>query len=112
MLDPDGGLDGRIAAVLDAGPCPVGLESTIVGWSGDRATLLRPGGRVLVELDAAGRCDRGSAQLTRDGRTGTAFPWARLDGGGLAEIAVPARLAVTEVWTERRRSFALLARAA
>ena len=44
VLDPDGGLDGRIAAVLDAGPCPVGLESTIVGWSGDRATLLRPGG--------------------------------------------------------------------
>lgn len=44
VLDPEGGLDGRIAAVLDAGPCPVGLESTIVGWSDDRATLLRPGG--------------------------------------------------------------------
>ena len=25
------GLDGKIAAVLDDGPCPVGLESTIVG---------------------------------------------------------------------------------
>jgi L-threonylcarbamoyladenylate synthase len=44
VLDLDGGLDGRIAAVLDAGPCPVGLESTIIGWSGNRATLLRPGG--------------------------------------------------------------------
>ncbi|WP_374301569.1 L-threonylcarbamoyladenylate synthase [Paracoccus sp. (in: a-proteobacteria)] len=44
VLDPDGGLDGRIAAVLDAGPCPVGLESTIVGWPSGRATLLRPGG--------------------------------------------------------------------
>lgn len=44
VLDPDGGLDGRIAAVLDAGPCPVGVESTIVGWPRGRATLLRPGG--------------------------------------------------------------------
>lgn len=44
VLDPDGGLDGRIAAVLDAGPCPVGVESTIIGWEGDRAVLLRPGG--------------------------------------------------------------------
>ena len=44
VLDPDGGLDGRIGAVLDAGSCLVGLESTIVGWPGRRATLLRPGG--------------------------------------------------------------------
>ena len=44
VLDPDGGLDGRIAAVLDGGACPVGVESTIVGWRDGRATLLRPGG--------------------------------------------------------------------
>ncbi|WP_042252946.1 L-threonylcarbamoyladenylate synthase, partial [Paracoccus sp. PAMC 22219] len=44
VLDPDGGLDGRIAAVLDGGACPVGVESTIVGWQDGRATLLRPGG--------------------------------------------------------------------
>ena len=44
VLDPDGGLDGRIAAILDAGPCAVGLESTIIGWPDGRATLLRPGG--------------------------------------------------------------------
>ncbi|MBO9451003.1 threonylcarbamoyl-AMP synthase [Tropicibacter sp. R16_0] len=37
------GLDGRIAAVLDDGPCGVGLESTIVGLAGT-PTLLRPGG--------------------------------------------------------------------
>lgn len=37
------GLDGRIAAVIDAGPCSVGLESTIVGLAGE-PTLLRPGG--------------------------------------------------------------------
>jgi L-threonylcarbamoyladenylate synthase len=44
VLSQDGGLDGRIAAVLDAGPCDVGVESTIVGWVDGQATLLRPGG--------------------------------------------------------------------
>jgi L-threonylcarbamoyladenylate synthase len=38
------GLGGRIAAVLDGGPCPLGLESTIVGFEGDAPVLLRPGG--------------------------------------------------------------------
>lgn len=53
VLDPDGGLDGRIAAVLDAGPCPVGVESTIIGWQGDRAALLRPGGLPAEAIEAA-----------------------------------------------------------
>ncbi|HXE16391.1 MAG TPA: L-threonylcarbamoyladenylate synthase [Stellaceae bacterium] len=35
-------LDGRIAAVLDAGPCAVGLESTVLDLTG-AAALLRPG---------------------------------------------------------------------
>lgn len=38
------GLTGRIAAILDDGPCWVGLESTIVGLGGDTPQLLRPGG--------------------------------------------------------------------
>ncbi len=38
------GLDGRLAAVLDAGPSPVGVESTIIGWQDGRPVLLRPGG--------------------------------------------------------------------
>ncbi len=37
-------LGGRIDGVLDGGRCPVGLESTIIGWRDGRATLLRPGG--------------------------------------------------------------------
>ncbi len=37
------GLGGRIEAVLDGGPCPVGVESTIVGLDGP-PRLLRPGG--------------------------------------------------------------------
>lgn len=45
------GLDGRIAAVLDDGPCGVGLESTIVGLAGV-PTLLRPGGLSIEQIEA------------------------------------------------------------
>ena len=36
-------LAGRIPLILDAGPCPAGLESTIVAVEGERVRLLRPG---------------------------------------------------------------------
>ncbi|WP_121630193.1 L-threonylcarbamoyladenylate synthase [Tropicibacter alexandrii] len=45
-------LSGRIDAVLDGGPCPVGLESTILGLSGT-PTLLRPGGVTRDALQEA-----------------------------------------------------------
>ncbi|MFW2541005.1 L-threonylcarbamoyladenylate synthase [Primorskyibacter sp. 2E107] len=46
------GLDGRIDAVMDGGPCPVGLESTILGLTGV-PTLLRPGGITLDQIAKA-----------------------------------------------------------
>jgi L-threonylcarbamoyladenylate synthase len=46
------GLDGRVDAVLDGGRCPVGLESTIVGFD-PVPTLLRPGGLPAEALEAA-----------------------------------------------------------
>jgi L-threonylcarbamoyladenylate synthase len=46
------GLSGRIAAVLDGGPCPVGIESTIVGGAPE-PLLLRPGGLPAEALEAA-----------------------------------------------------------
>ncbi len=46
------GLDGRIAAVLDSGPCPIGVESTVLDLSGASPFLLRPGG-VPAEAIAA-----------------------------------------------------------
>jgi L-threonylcarbamoyladenylate synthase len=45
------GLSGRIAAVLDGGPCAVGLESTIIGRVGE-TRLLRPGGLSVEEIEA------------------------------------------------------------
>lgn len=47
------GLGGRIAAVLDGGPCAVGLESTIVGLAGERPSLLRPGGLPTEAIEGA-----------------------------------------------------------
>jgi len=47
------GLDGRIDAVLDAGPCAVGIESTIVGLADGTARLLRPGGLPVEAVEAA-----------------------------------------------------------
>jgi len=40
-------LAGRIAAVVDGGPCPVGIESTIVDLTADPPRVLRPGAITL-----------------------------------------------------------------
>ncbi|CAM2967328.1 L-threonylcarbamoyladenylate synthase [Paracoccus aminovorans] len=52
VADPETGLGGRIAAVLDAGPCPVGVESTILGWVDGAPALLRPGGIAAEAIEA------------------------------------------------------------
>ncbi|MDO5621458.1 MAG: L-threonylcarbamoyladenylate synthase [Paracoccus sp. (in: a-proteobacteria)] len=63
------GLDGRIAAVLDAGPCAVGLESTIIGWREGHATLLRPGGISSDAIEAiSGPLDRPQINAGADAR--------------------------------------------
>ena len=46
-------LSGRIPAILDGGPCTVGVESTIVSISGGGAFLLRPGKISKEELEVA-----------------------------------------------------------
>lgn len=45
-------LDGRIAAVLDGGETPVGVESTVVACLGGPPRLLRPGGITREALEA------------------------------------------------------------
>ena len=45
------GLNGRIAAILDGGTCPVGLESTIIGFENDAPVLLRPGGIAVEQIE-------------------------------------------------------------
>lgn len=42
----------RVDALLDGGPCPVGIESTIVSLVDDAPVLLRPGGLPAEEIEA------------------------------------------------------------
>ena len=64
------GLGGRIAAVLDSGPCPVGVESSVLDLTGAHPVLLRPGGVAREQIEAViGPVGRGitpeAAQATR-----------------------------------------------
>jgi len=43
-------LAGAIPAIVDGGPCAVGLESTVISLVGATPTLLRPGGVSLEQL--------------------------------------------------------------
>jgi L-threonylcarbamoyladenylate synthase len=45
-------LGGDVDMILDAGPCQVGLESTILSLIDDTPALLRPGGVTVAELEA------------------------------------------------------------
>ena len=45
-------LDGRVDMILDGGPCPVGLESTVIDLGSGAAALLRPGGLAAEEIEA------------------------------------------------------------
>ena len=44
-------LGGKIPAVLEGGPCIVGVESTVISLSGAKPRLLRPGGISLEQLE-------------------------------------------------------------
>jgi L-threonylcarbamoyladenylate synthase len=46
------GLEGRIAAVIDCGPCAVGVESSVLDLTTDRPFLLRPGGATLEAIES------------------------------------------------------------
>lgn len=44
-------LDGEVDLILDGGDCPVGIESTVIGFKGETAILLRPGAIARSELE-------------------------------------------------------------
>lgn len=45
-------MEGKIDAVIDAGPCQVGVESTIIDLSGEAPRLLRPGGLPVEDIES------------------------------------------------------------
>jgi L-threonylcarbamoyladenylate synthase len=46
-------LKGRVPLILDGGACPIGLESTVIGFENDRPVLLRPGAVPREEIERA-----------------------------------------------------------
>jgi L-threonylcarbamoyladenylate synthase len=47
------GLGSRVDAILDGGPCAVGVESTILSFADEVPVVLRVGGLALEEIEAA-----------------------------------------------------------
>mgnify|MGYP001626123369 FL=1 len=45
-------MKGRISYILDAGPCMIGVESTVVEVHDDKVIILRPGGITKAQLEA------------------------------------------------------------
>jgi L-threonylcarbamoyladenylate synthase len=60
-------LDGRIDCVLDAGPCVVGVESTVLDLTVNPPRILRPGGVTLEALRAIIPDVRGPAEAAASG---------------------------------------------
>ncbi len=68
-------LDGRIAAILDCGPTPVGIESAVLDLTGGRPFLLRPGGIAIEAIEAvAGAVGRGLTPLVAGNGVGLRSP--------------------------------------
>lgn len=69
-------LDGRIELILDGGPCPVGVESTVVDGLCDPPVVLRPGG---ISISRIRECE-GWSQVKKgyqdQSEVGTAAPRA------------------------------------
>jgi L-threonylcarbamoyladenylate synthase len=62
--DVAGALDGEVDLILDGGACPVGIESTVIGFEGETAVLLRPGAIARSELEPI----TGALQSPKQGR--------------------------------------------
>lgn len=45
-------LGDAVSLIVDDGPCPIGVESTVIDCAGDTPTLLRPGGITVEQIEA------------------------------------------------------------
>lgn len=61
------GLDGRIDAVLNGGPCGVGVESTVLSLMTSKPTVLRPGGTAIEDIvSVIGPVQQATTDPTKD----------------------------------------------
>ncbi len=57
-------LRDKVDFILDGGPATLGLESTVIGFDGDRPVLLRPGAIARDEIEAVIGPLRGGTPLS------------------------------------------------
>jgi L-threonylcarbamoyladenylate synthase len=105
-------LDGRIELILDGGPTPVGVESTVLDMTTEPPTLLRPGGVTIEQL--RGCLGEVTVLAGDDDEAGGRSPGLRyrhyapraqvivIEPGAGERVAVP--------WIEAGRPVALMAR--
>ena len=90
------GLSGRIQAVLDGGPCAVGVESTILAPDGDGLRVLRQGGLAVEDIEAvlgASVAAPWPQQATADGTANGAADGASDGAPETARPVAPGQLA-------------------
>jgi L-threonylcarbamoyladenylate synthase len=74
-------LYNRVDLILDAGPCPIGIESTVIGFENGEPVLLRPGGitREAIESIAGRLADPINGDIRAPGMMSSHYaPRARL----------------------------------
>lgn len=117
----DKGLGVLARSIFDAVPRAGRWNSALlldgnVGIGGDPArllshvaSLLRPEGQLLVEIEErATLSSMESVRLEIGDEAGPWFDWAQVDLQGLSTLAGEAQLEVTDVWSVRDRWFAAL----
>jgi L-threonylcarbamoyladenylate synthase len=74
------GLGEKVDMILDGGATPLGLESTVIGFSGEAPVLLRPGAITRAEIEAvAGKLATGGSAIRSPGQMQSHYaPQARL----------------------------------
>jgi L-threonylcarbamoyladenylate synthase len=81
-------LGARADLILDGGATPLGLESTVIGFAGEKAVLLRPGAIAREEIEAV------------SGPLATADSTIRSPGQMESHYAPQARLRLNAAWAE------------
>ena len=98
-------LSGKIPAVVEGGPCSVGVESTVVSLTGELPRLLRPGGISLEQLEAVlGKVEVDRALLEQLGED------VQVSSPGMKYAHYAPKAPVTVVCGEPERTAAYIAR--
>lgn len=96
-------LGDRVPLILDGGPCPIGVESTVLHLAGTVPVLLRPGGLPVEEIEA----EIGTVRMP-EGRDPRLAP-GQLDRHYAPRIPLTLVGSAAEVSEPRRPEAALLA---